>query len=164
VIDETMRRLSLLEGTWRGTGAGDYPTIDAFEYEETIRFDVDDSYPLIHYEQKTRLIPSGEASHWESGFIRPLDDGSVEWSSVQDSGRVEVLRGRLAAATGETRLVLDSIVLGHDPRLVSTQRTFTLRGDRLSYIVRMSTRTTPEPRLGRHLKAELERATHDRSR
>lgn len=164
MIDKTMQRLSALAGTWEGRGAGDYPTIEAFEYEERIRFDVDDSYPLIHYEQKTHLIPSGEASHWESGFIRPLDDGSIDWSSAQDSGRVEVLRGGLVEANGEIRLVLDSIVLDHDPRLVSTHRTFTLRGDRLSYIVRMSTRTTPEPRLGQHLTAQLERTTRDGSR
>ena len=73
-----MDRLRVLHGTWRGRGAGDYPTIDAFKYEETLRFEFDSRYPMIHYEQRTFLMPSGEASHWESGFIRVVE-GSVEF-------------------------------------------------------------------------------------
>jgi hypothetical protein len=157
LVDATMTRLSALEGIWRGRGSGNYPTIDSFEYDETLIFEPDASYPLIHYRQRTRLLPSGESSHWESGFIRPLDDGVVEVSNSQDSGRVEVLRGRLD--DGEPlRLVLDSVVLDHDPRLVQTRRILTLQNGTLRYEVQMSTRTTPEPVLQTHLEAVLSRA------
>lgn len=162
MIEETMRRLRLLHGSWSGKGAGGYPTIEPFEYQETLRFELDLSYPLIHYEQRTMLVPSGEPSHWESGFIRPLDDGTIEISNSQDSGRVEVLRGRLVASEHEgddLRMVLDSVVLDRDPRLVRTRRTFTVRGDTLRYVAHMSTHTTPEPRLGQHLEAALKRIT-----
>ena len=155
-----MQRLLPLHGCWKGRGAGDYATIEAFEYEETLRFEADSSYPLFHYEQKTRLLPSRDPSHWESGFIRPLEDGSVEISNSQDSGRVEVLRGRLEAAGGQgddLRIVFDNVVLGHDPRLVRTGRTLALSGDTLRYVVRMSTRTTPEPSFNQHLEATLTR-------
>ena len=94
MIEATMRKLAALEGSWRGGGKGDYPTIEAFEYEETLRFELDSSYPMIHYEQRTLLLPAREPSHWESGFIRPMEDGTIEVSNSQDSGRVEVLRGR----------------------------------------------------------------------
>lgn len=160
-----MRKLELLGGSWRGKGHGDYPTIDAFDYEEHLRFEPDSSYPMIHYEQRTKLLPSNEASHWESGFIRPQEDGTVEISSSQDSGRVEVLSGRLVDDPGDgidLKLELNSLVLDHDPRLVQTRRTFILRGDTLRYIVYMATNTTPEPKLGQHLEAVLHRVADPR--
>jgi len=159
MIEQTFRRLQLLAGTWSGSGTGDYPTIDAFSYSETLRFEPDASYPLFHYEQRAFLLPGGEPSHWESGFIRPLPSGEVEFSSSQDSGRVEVLRGRPETdePTGELRLVLDSVLLGHDPRLVSTRRILSVRGDRLRYEKLMATTTTTRPELRRHLAAALDR-------
>ena len=156
MTDENLQQLMKLEGEWKGRGAGRYPTIDSFEYDETIRFDPDASYPLIHYEQRTWLT-SGEASHWESGFIRPLEDGAIDVSNSQDSGRVEVLRGRLSPADGGFVLALESVVLDHDPRLVRTRRTFTLNDDTLRYLVEMATHTTPEPRMQQHLEAVLTR-------
>ena len=157
-----MRRLAPLEGSWCGRGSGDYPTIEAFEYEETLRFELDTSYPMIHYEQRTLLLPTRQPSHWESGFIRATEDGSIEVSNSQDSGRVEVLRGRLAAtndAPAELEIVFDSVALAHDPRLVRTRRTWSLRGDTLRYVTYMATRTTPEPALGQHLEAVLQRVS-----
>jgi len=162
MIEPTMRQLRRLHGTWTGRGSGNYPTIDPFEWTETLRFELDESYPLLHYEQRTYLAPSGDASHWESGFIRPLEHGSIEISSSQDSGRVEVLRGRLTeieGKDGDWSLELDSIVLDHDPRLHRTRRVFTLSGDTLLYVVDMATHTTPEPRLSQHLEARLRRTS-----
>jgi len=163
-IARTMSLLAVLAGSWRGTGRGEYPTIENFRYDERLRFEVDSSYPLIHYEQRTRLSPRGDASHWESGFIRPVAGGSVEISNSQDSGRVEVLRGR-ATSDGRSglslRLELDSVVLDHDPRLHRTRRLLTVHGDTLVYEVMMATHTTPRPRLQGHLRAALQRGTDD---
>ncbi len=129
----TMQYLVSLAGVWTGAGRGSYPTIEPFEYTETLACEVDKAYPLIHFEQRTLLQPGAGAGHWESGFIRPMDNGQVEMSSAQDSGRVEVLCGQVASASQDGwRLQLDSVVLGHDPRLVQTRRVFTLRGDALS--------------------------------
>ena len=159
MIDEIMKALSVLSGSWKGRGVGNYPTIDPFEYDETLRFETDTGYPLIHYEQHTWLKPSGESSHWESGFIRPLEDGSIDLSNSQDSGRVEVLRGGLqrSADGADLHLVLDNVVLEHDSRLHRTRRTFTVRGEILHYVVYMATHTTPEPKLQQHLEARLKR-------
>ena len=160
MINELMARLEPLRGAWAGQGSGDYPTIDAFQYQERLTFEFAASYPLIHYEQRTLLLPGLEPSHWESGFIRPLEDGMVEVSSSQDSGRVEVLRGP-AVATGQDthdlHLVLDHVVLGHDDRLAATRRELTVTGDTLTYLVSMATHTTPSPLLQQHLRATLQK-------
>ena len=149
-------RLRALHGTWRGRGRGDYRTIDAFEYDETTRYEFDERYPLIHFEQRTMLV-DGEPSHWESGFLRIADDGMIEISTAQDGGRVEVLRGPIEVTADGFRLELQDVTLGHDDRLVRTGRIIELEGDRLNYEMRMSTTTTDEPRWLTHLTAELER-------
>jgi hypothetical protein len=162
-IAATIDLMSAFEGRLEGRGWGNYPAIDAFEWEEALRFELDRTYPMFHYEQRTWIAPTGEASHWESGFIRPVGDGSVEISNSQDSGRVEVLRGKPVRIRDEIRLELECVVLDHDPRLVRTQRVFTLRGDTLRYTVSMSTTTTTEPRMQQHLIATLERVRADAS-
>jgi hypothetical protein len=155
--DEMQDRLAPLLGTWKGRGAGSFPTIDAFEYEETLSFTLDEDYPHIHYEQRTRLS-NGDAGHWEMGFLRWPEDDQLELSNAQDSGRVEVLRGRLLVLPMEgLELIFDSVVLGHDPRLLSARRVFELRGNQLRYVMHMATNTTDEARTLQHLEAQLER-------
>ena len=157
---DTQTLLSQLAGSWRGSGEGNYPTIERFEYDEILQFEFDPAYPLIHYEQRTRLR-DGEASHWESGFLRWLEDGSIEISNAQDGGRVEVLRGALmpGEADGHFTLELRSDTFGNDPRLVETRRTIVFSGDRLVYRMEMSTHTTDTPRLLQHLEATLMRSS-----
>lgn len=150
------RALRLLTGTWEGSGRGQYPTIDPFEYSELVHFEFDERYPLIHYEQRT-ILGNGEPGHWESGFIRWSEDGLVEISSAQDGGRVEVLRGPLEEIEGGFRLALESVALGHDERLLLTRRSYLLKNEHLVYEMGMSTTTTAEPQFGNHLRAELER-------
>ena len=160
MIHQLMTLLEPLRGSWAGQGSGDYPTIDAFRYQERLTFEFAPSYPMIHYEQRTLLLPGLEPSHWESGFIRPLEDGMVEISSSQDSGRVEVLRGPAIAggeSTYDLHMVLDHVALAHDDRLAATRRELTVAGDTLTYVVSMATHTTPSPRLQQHLRATLGR-------
>jgi hypothetical protein len=158
MTEAVQQKLSLLHGTWEGSGQGKYPTIDAFEYSETTRFEFDARYPVVHYEQRT-VLSDGEPSHWESGFVRWLEDGTVEMSSAQDGGRVEVLRGPLIELDDGFRLELESEVLGHDDRLIRTSRVIELRGERLGYEMKMSTTTTDTPEFQTHLSAELGRAS-----
>ena len=118
--------LQLLIGEWSGTGRGEFPTIEPFEYLETIRFS-SDGRPFIHYEQKTKRRSMGQTdyipSHWESGFIRLLPNGKVELVNVQGGGRLERLTGSLEQTETGMILRLQSTAFLNDPRMLETSRT-----------------------------------------
>ena len=157
-MNELIDLLSKLHGTWVGKGNGKFPTIESFEYEDTISFNVDLSYPMIHYEQKTALTATGEASHWESGFIRIIDAETIEISNSQDSGRVEVLRGkvlRVDPTQDKYEIALFSTNIANDSRLVNTKRIFTFENNTMEYCNFMSTTTTPSPAMLPHLHSIL---------
>ena len=163
-IAVTMSKLAMLLGVWRGEGSGGFPTIESFDYTEETSFHSNGREPLVHFEQKTWVKSAtetnGDPLHWESGFIRVIEDGSVEMSNAQNGGRVEVLKGQIdqqASLNGGFLLALESVLFGNDPRLVQTRRTYELRDGKLSYFVEMATGRTPE--LQRHLQAVLEKVT-----
>lgn len=156
-----MDLLRALEGRWVGTGRGAFPTIASFEYAEETSFLLAPEYPLMRYEQRTLLLPERKPSHWELGFIRPIDDSLLEISNAQDGGRVEVLRGECVApedAPTGFRLALRSKSHGNDARMLASERVLTLQGDTLHYEKFMATTTTAEPVRTKHLEAWLRRA------
>lgn len=150
--------LSVLIGEWSGTGQGEFPTIEPFEYLETIRFSGDDR-PFLHYEQKTRRRRAGQpeyvSSHWESGFIRLLADEKVELINAQSGGRLEVLTGSLRQTEMGLILHLQSTAFLNDPRMLETSRTISVEGDTLHYTLTM--RTTAVPGSASHVEATLSR-------
>ena len=149
-----------LSGLWRGSGRGCFPTIEAFDYVEELKFKSNGCEHLLHFEQRTwRHSPSGEADtplHWESGFFRPTEGGDIEISNAQNGGRVEVLKGRIQEANrekGTLTLFVGSVLLGNDPRLLQTRRCFFLAGKTLRYRVEMATTRAPDLQI--HLEALL---------
>lgn len=155
-MDEIVKNLSKLHGLWQGNGEGKFPTINSFKYEEHLRFEVNLAYPLIHYEQKTILLSTQEPSHWESGFIRVLDEGIIEISNSQDSGRVEVLRGSMSDISDVGyQLEFISIALANDPRLIKTSRNCKVTENTLEYHKSMTTNTTLQPIMLPHLHSIL---------
>ncbi len=151
--------LKLLAGEWAGTGLGDYPTIEAFEYLETLRFTLDETRPLLHYEQKTRRRNVGQTdfipSHWETGFLYLLSDNQVEVANAQIGGRVEVLAGTIEPAPAGLVLRLQSSHFANDLRMQESSRAIMVKGDTLHYTMHMQ--TTKVPQLALHLEATLER-------
>ena len=151
--------LKLLAGEWAGTGLGEYLTIESFEYLETLRFTLDETRPLLHYEQKTRRRNMGQTdfvpSHWETGFLSLLSDNQVEVANAQIGGRLEVLTGTIESAPAGLVLRLQSSHFANDLRMQESSRTITVSGDSLHYTMHMQ--TTKVPQLALHLEARLER-------
>lgn len=90
-LSENLRPLSPLLGVWKGHGAGEYPTIDSFEYSEELTF-TDIGKPFLLYAQRT-WSPQGAAMHTETGFVRMPAPGVVEVTLAQPTGQTELLEG-----------------------------------------------------------------------
>lgn len=150
--------LGLLVGEWTGAGRGEFPTIDPFEYLETLRFTSDDR-PFLHYEQKTQRRSAGQTdyvpSHWESGFMRLLSDGSLELINAQSGGRLELMIGSLESTKAGLSLRFKSAAFFNDPRMLESSRAITVEGDTLHYILNMG--TTAVPQSVHHVEATLKR-------
>lgn len=148
--------LSHLAGRWSGTGSGYFPTISTFEYRETLEFTIDSEGRLDYSQRTWRVTDDGEvASHRETGFLGIDAHGRVQMSGSHGLDRVEVLVGSLIPDDDGFSVDLESAVLGHDDRMISSWRRLTLAGDVLSYEMGMTTTAVPEG--GQHLRAVLHR-------
>jgi hypothetical protein len=147
---------SRIEGTWRGEGRGEYPGVTSFDYRETLIFTRRDNKSLA-YEQRAQKRYDGQTewlvSHWESGLIRILENGTLEMVSAQ-IGRSEVLIGSIETRAGLIRIHFVSKTITNDPRMISSTRSFELEGDTLRY--EMAMHTTKVEQLTRHLKITLQ--------
>ena len=147
----------LLEGTWTGEGRGRFPGVTSFTYRETLIYTRRDEKTLA-YEQRTQKLYDGQTewlpSHWESGFIRILENGELELTSAQ-IGRTEVLNGSIEALDSVFRIRFVSKSITNDPRMVSSARIFELEGDSLRYTMEMH--TTKVDHSAQHLKIALQR-------
>lgn len=145
--------LHLLVGDWRGTGRGEYPTIDPFDYREEVTFSNPPGKPFLAYRQMTWSAGDDQPLHVESGYLRPGERGSWEWVMAQPSGFVEIYAGRL---TGRT-LTLDTTTLARTPtakKVTHLRRILTLGETELAYEVEMEAVDHP---LQRHLTGQLQR-------
>jgi hypothetical protein len=151
------RLFTLLEGTWTGEGRGGFPTVHSFDHRDTLTFTRRDEKTLA-YQQRAQKRYDDQTdwlvSHWESGFLRILENGALEMTSAQ-IGRNEVLVGSVTTLDPLIRIHFVSKSITNDPRVVCSERFFELDGDLLGY--EMNMQTTKVDRLTPHLKITLQR-------
>lgn len=150
-----------LIGTWTGRGHGEYPTIEPFEFAESITF-AHVGKPFLAYHQRTRSIdvpgrPS-EPMHAESGFWRFPAAGRVEVVLAHPTGVVEIEEGAITVELDGSILVelmTSTIGLTSTAKEVTAlRRRFRVHGDTIDYAVDMAAVGIP---LQHHLRATLHR-------
>lgn len=136
--------LAPLLGTWSGTGRGEYPSIDSFDYDEIVTFG-HVGKPFLAYSQRTLASDGGRPLHAESGYWRVPAPSLAEIVLAHPTGITEVLEGFAAPnSAGDTdTLIIDvrssSIASTASAKEVTrTERTFEVTGDVLRYTVRMA--------------------------
>src|SRR4051812_14828215 len=88
-LHPNLEELAPLLGTWVGRGAGEYPTIQPFEYLEEVVF-THVGKPFLVYRQKTKSVADGKPLHAEAGFLRVPQPGHVELVLAHPSGITEI--------------------------------------------------------------------------
>jgi THAP4-like, heme-binding beta-barrel domain len=148
--------LAPLLGTWTGRGAGNYPTIQPFEYLEEVVFS-HVGKPFLAYAQKTRAVADGRPLHAEIGYLRVPQPGRVELVLAHPNGITEIDAGTYSVAGDLIEVELSSTTIGLAPtakEVSALGRSFRVDGDELSYTLRMGAVGQP---LQDHLAAVLHR-------
>ena len=159
VLHTDLADVSMLLGTWAGTGRGEYPTIAPFDYTESITFS-HVGKPFLAYAQRTRATESGRPLHAESGYWRFPQRGLTELVLAHPTGVTEILEGFAAPnLPGSATFMIDlrsTSVIGSSSakNVTQTERTFEVTGDTMRYTVRMAAVGLP---IQHHLSAVLQR-------
>ena len=144
--------LAALVGVWTGAGHGVYPTIEPFDYEETVTFS-HVGKPFLAYAESTADPADGRLLHGETGYWRMAGPDWAEVVIAQPTGVAEVAEG--AVSDGSLRLRSTCIACTTTAKEVSAvERDLDVDGDTLRYTLRMAAVGQP---LALHLTGELHR-------
>ncbi|WP_019972414.1 peroxynitrite isomerase [Mycobacterium sp. 141] len=149
--------LAPLLGTWAGHGAGEYPTIESFDYVEEVTFG-HVGKPFLTYGQRTKARADGRPLHAETGYLRVPTPGRVEWILAHPTGITEIQEGSLTVADDSIEMELTATNIGLSASakgVTALSRSIKVSGDELSYTVRMGAVGQP---VQHHLAASLHRS------
>jgi len=147
--------LAPLLGTWAGQGAGDYPTIERFEYLEEVTFG-HAGKPFLVYGQRTKAA-DGRPLHAETGYVRVPSPGRVEWVLAHPTGITEIEEGTLDINGATISMELAATAIGRTASAKSVtalSRSIHVDGDELAYTLSLGAVGQP---LQHHLAATLRR-------
>jgi hypothetical protein len=155
-LHPNVQELAPLLGTWAGRGAGEYPTIEPFEYTEEVVFS-HVGKPFLAYAQKTKAVADGRPLHAETGYLRVPQRGRVELVLAHPNGITEIDAGTYTVTGQVIDIELTSTTIGLAPsakEVTALGRSFRVDGDQLSYTLHMGAVGQP---LQHHLTAVLHR-------
>jgi hypothetical protein len=105
---------SFLLGRWKGTGKGDYPTIESFDFLQEVTF-THIGKPYLIYTSRTWRLATDESGDLvrdlggdlvriaplavETGFWRPQPENRVEVLLAHPTGITEIYQGQLTGPT-----------------------------------------------------------------
>jgi THAP4-like, heme-binding beta-barrel domain len=148
--------LAPLLGTWAGTGAGSYPTIDPFRYREEVTFG-HAGKPFLAYRQATVRLDTGLPAHAEAGYLRGTGGNRLELVLAHPTGIAELAEGDVEETEAGLALHLASVAVTRTPtakEVTRVDRTISVEGDVLRYELSMAAVGQPHQH---HLAAELKR-------
>jgi len=157
-LHPTLTSLAGLVGEWTGHGHGSYPTIEDFDYIETVTF-TSSGKAFLAYSQRTSNAVDGSALHTETGYLRSSGGSGVELVVASPTGVAEIDEGVFRIvddATLHVRLVSRQVIVSSTAKSVTDiERTFTLKGDLLSVTLAMAAVGQP---VTHHLSSQLRRS------
>jgi hypothetical protein len=148
--------LAPLLGTWAGTGAGSYPTIEPFRYREEVTFG-HAGKPFLAYRQATVRLDTGLPAHAEAGYLRGTGGNRVELVLAHPTGIAELAEGEVTVTEAGLVLRLASVAVARTAtakEVTRVDRTIAVEGDVLRYELAMAAVGQQHQH---HLAAELQR-------
>jgi hypothetical protein len=137
ILHEDLKELSILLGTWKGTGEGVWPPGD----------------PFLVYTQRSWTLEDGSPIHLERGFLRPAGAGRVELVLAHPIGITEVAVGTVDDHVVELASTSVSLTPTASP-VTDLRRRIKVANGRLEYELHMAMEGID---LLAHVRSELER-------